>query len=588
MRQIKLENPGNIKETWSKLIAYSKNYIPYVILALIGSSLSSILIILGPNKLSAMTDAISQGLSGEMDWSTITSSAWSLVLYYGISALLLLFVSYTMGTITARLAYRMRSDISVKINQLPLSYFDNTSYGDVLSRITNDVDSIGQALNQSIANIVRSIFMVLGSLVMMFITNWQLALIAVISSLSGFAVMGYIMSRSQQYFTRQQMSLGAVNGHIEEIFTNHNIVKTYNGQKDERNKFEILNEELYENGWLAQFMSSLMQPIITFIGNFAYVAVVVIGAILAKQGTITFGVIIAFMIYVRQFTQPLNQMAQAGQNIQMASAAGERVFDFLEEEELADESHKTYRLENVKGDVQFEQVVFSYDGNTPVINDFSLQVNATQQIAIVGPTGAGKTTLINLLMRFYEINSGHIYIDGVDINDITRSNLRDQFGMVLQDTWLYEGTIRDNIVYNQQGITDEQVEAVIKTVGLDHYINTLPDGIDTIVDERASLSEGQQQLITIARAMIKNAPLLILDEATSSVDTRTELLVQEAMAKLTEGRTSFIIAHRLSTIKDADHIIVMNHGDIVEQGKHEDLLEKGGFYADLYNSQFEG
>lgn len=429
--------------------------------------------------------------------------------------------------------------------------------------------------------------MFIGSLIMMFYTNWILALTAVASTIIGFALMMIIMSKSQKHFTSQQKGLGDINGHIEEIYSGHNVVKAYNGGRGAKKTFEEINGTLYESGWKSQFLSGLMMPIMSFIGNFGYVAVCVVGAVLAMNGTISFGVIVAFMMYVRMFTQPLSQLAQAAQSLQRTAAASERVFEFFDEEELADESQKEKELKNVKGDVEFSHGRFGYSEDKTIIGDFSAKVKAGQKIAIVGPTGAGKTTIVNLLMRFYELDGGEILLDGIPAHRVTRENVHNQFCMVLQDTWLFEGTIKENIVYSKQGVTDEEVISACKAVGLHHFIKTLPAGYDTILNDKANLSEGQKQLVTIARAMIQNAPLLILDEATSSVDTRTERIVQEAMDKLTEGRTSFIIAHRLSTIRNADLILVMRDGDIVESGNHTDLLEKGGFYAELYNSQFE-
>jgi len=445
----------------------------------------------------------------------------------------------------------------------------------------------GQTLNQSLDMLVRAITMFVGSLIMMFYNSWILALVAISSTIIGFVLMMVIMKKSQNHFNTQQQGLGDINGHIEEIYSGHNVVKAYNGGKEAKKVFEGINESLYDSGWKSQFMSGLMMPIMNFIGNFGYVAVCVVGAILAMNGTIKFGVIVAFMLYVRLFTQPLSQLAQAMQQLQRTAAASERVFEFLEEEELTDESQKLKRLENIKGEVEFKDVYFGYEKDRIVINGFSAKVKAGQKVAIVGPTGAGKTTMVNLLMRFYEIDSGEICIDGIPINHVTRENVHDQFCMVLQDTWLFEGTIKENIIYSKQGITDGEVIAACKAVGIHHFIRTLPQGYDTVLNDKANVSAGQKQLITIARAMIQNSPLLILDEATSSVDTRTELLVQEAMDKLTKGRTSFVIAHRLSTIKNADMILVMRDGDIVESGNHKELLDKGGFYAELYNSQFE-
>lgn len=497
-----------------------------------------------------------------------------------------------MTTITNKFSKKLRAEISIKINHLPLRYFDKHSYGDILSRVTNDVDTISQTMNNSIGTLVSAVALFLGSLIMMFATNWQMALTAVISTIIGFGLMIVILSKSQKYFTAQQDELGNINGHIEEIYSGLNVVKAYNGIKSSNEKFDKINDKLYESARKSQFLSGLMQPIMGFIGNLGYVAVCIVGALLTMNGIIEFGTIVAFMIYIRLFTNPLSQIAQSTTQLQSTAAASERVFEFLEEEEMKDESDKTKKLDvnNVKGDIEFEHVKFSYqndDGIKEVIKDFSAKAKSGQKIAIVGPTGAGKTTMVNLLMKFYEINGGDIKIDGVSTKDLTRENIHDLFIMVLQDTWLFSGTIKENIVYNKENVTDEEVINACKTVGLDHYIRSLPKGYDTILSDADNMSAGQKQLMTIARGMIKDAPFLILDEATSSVDTRTEELVQKAMDKLTEGRTSFIIAHRLSTIKNADLILVMNDGNIIEQGNHDELIEQNGFYADLYNSQFE-
>jgi len=590
------EKAKDFKKTWGKLIRYCKNYLPAIIIALVAAALGTIFQIIGPDKLKDMTNEIGKGLPavingqsvlGVIDMDAVISIALLLVFFYAGSALLSFAENFIMATVTAKISKNMRTGISEKINKLPLKYFDKTSYGDVLSRVTNDVDTIGQTLNQSVDTLVRSITMFVGSLVMMFYTNWILALTAVASTIIGFAFMMIIMSKSQKHFIAQQQGLGDINGHIEEIYSGHNVVKAYNGGTAAKKTFEGINGKLYESGWKSQFLSGLMMPIMGFIGNFGYVAVCVVGAALAMNGTISFGVIVAFMMYIRLFTQPLSQLAQAAQNLQRTAAASERVFMFLDEEELMDESQKVKTLDKINGDVEFKHVHFGYDKDKTIINNFSAKVKAGQKIAIVGPTGAGKTTMVNLLMRFYELDSGQILLDGVPTDQVTRENVHDQFCMVLQDTWLFEGTIKENIIYSKQGVTDGEVIAACKAVGLHHFIKTLPGGYDTVLNDKANLSAGQKQLVTIARAMIQNAPLLILDEATSSVDTRTERIVQEAMDKLTEGKTSFVIAHRLSTIRNADLILVMRDGDIVESGSHTDLLEKGGFYAELYNSQFE-
>ena len=590
------EKPRDFKGTWGKLTRYCKQYMPFIVIALIIAAGSTVLQIIGPDKLKDMANEVAKGLPalingqpvlGAIDFSAVTSIAMLLVFFYAGSAVFSFVENYMMATVTARISKNMRTDISGKINRLPLKYFDGTSYGDVLSRVTNDVDAIGQTLNQSIDSLVRSVAMFVGSLVMMFYTNWILALTAIGSSLIGFALMMITMKKSQKHFTAQQQGLGEINGHIEEIYSGHNVVKAYNGGKAANKTFDEINETLYSSGWKSQFMSGMMMPFMNFIGNFGYVAVCVVGAALAMNGTISFGVIVAFIMYVRLFTQPLSQLAQAMQSLQRTAAASERVFTFLEEEELTDESQKAKLLTGVKGNVEFKHVKFGYEKEKTIIHDFSAKIDAGHKIAIVGPTGAGKTTIVNLLMRFYELDGGEILLDGIPTAQVTRENVHEQFCMVLQDTWLFEGTIKENIIYAKPGVTDEEVVAACKAVGLHHFIRTLPRGYDTILNDKANLSLGQKQLVTIARAMIQNAPLLILDEATSSVDTRTERIVQEAMDKLTAGRTSFVIAHRLSTIKNADLILYMKDGDIMESGSHAELLAKNGFYAELYNSQFE-
>jgi len=591
-----VEKPKKFKETWGKLINYCKKYLPVIVIALILAAVGTILQIIGPDKLKDMTNEISKGLPalidgepvmGFIDMKVIVNTALLLAFFYASAALLSFAQNFIMATVTAKVSKSLRAGISNKINRLPLKYFDKVSYGDVLSRVTNDVDTIEQTLNQSIGSLVSSVTMFIGALFMMFYTNWMLAVTAIGSTIVGFALMMVVMSRSQKYFTAQQKQLGEINGHIEEIYSGHTVVKAYNGGKEAKSTFEGINEKLYNSGWKSQFMSGLMMPIMSFIGNFGYVAVCVVGAWLAMNGTISFGVIVAFIMYVRLFTQPLSQLAQALQTLQRTAAASERIFEFFEEEELSDESQKVEKLENIKGNVEFRHVKFGYDKDKTIIHDFSAIIKAGENIAIVGPTGAGKTTIVNLLMRFYDLNSGEIRLDNIPINQVPRENVHEQFSMVLQDTWLFEGTIKENIIFNKPGVTEEAVVAACKAVGVHHFIRTLPKGYNTVLGDKAKLSAGQRQLVTIARAMIQNAPLLILDEATSSVDTRTERIVQEAMEKLTSGRTSFVIAHRLSTIRNADLILVMKEGDIVESGKHDELLEKGGFYAELYNSQFE-
>lgn len=495
-----------------------------------------------------------------------------------------------MATTANKLANKLRTSISRKINVLPLRYFDKHSFGDILSRVTNDVDTIGMSISQNLGTFIAAIALLVSCVFMMFYTNWILAITAILASLIGFGMMFLILGKSQKYFNEKQVELGKLNGHIEEMYSGYNVVKVYNGKNKAISEFKKLNDGLFNCSRKSQFLSGLMQPIMSFIGNLSYLSVCIVGAILVREDAITFGTIIAFIVYARLFTSPLQQIAQGLTNLQSAAAASERVFEFLEESEMEDESQKTKRLEisNVKGNIEFEHVKFGYDDEDKlVIKDFSCIAKPGQKIAIVGPTGAGKTTLVNLLMRFYEINSGKITIDGIDSKELTRDNIHRLFIMVLQDTWLFNGTIRENIVYNKTNVTDEEVLEACKIVGLEHFINGLPNGLDTNLNDTESISAGQKQLLTIARGMIADSPFLILDEATSNVDTRTEELVQKAMDKLTKGRTSFIIAHRLSTIKNADLILVMNEGDIIEQGSHEELLQKNGFYANLYNSQFE-
>ncbi|WP_195999501.1 ABC transporter ATP-binding protein [Clostridium sp. 1001271B_151109_B4] len=578
----------NSEKNLSKLITYCKKYIPVIIIALTSAVIGAILTLIGPDKLSEMTDIITEGIMTNIDLDKIASIGLTLVALYVISAALTFSQGYIMATITQKVSKSLRSDISKKINRLPMSYYNNNTTGDLLSRVTNDIDTIGQALNQSVGTLISALSLLFGSLIMMLKTNVIMTLTAVLATMIGFVLMMIIMKSSQKYFRNQQEYLGKINGHIEEVYSGHTIIKAYNAEEQMDNKFRDLNSKLKNSAFRAQFLSGLMMPIMTFIGNLGYVAVCVVGAALAMNGNISFGVIVAFIMYVRYFTQPLAQIAQGVQNLQSAAAASHRVFEFLEAKEMEDESHKTTSLENAKGKVEFKNVKFGYEGSDRIIiNDFSAIAKPGQKIAIVGPTGAGKSTLVNLLMRFNEINSGEILIDDVSTKDLTRENIHDLFCMVLQDTWLFEGTIRENLVYNQEGISDEVIKEACKAVGLDHFIETLHDGYNTILNDKVNLSAGQKQQLTIARAMIKDAPMLILDEATSSVDTRTELLIQSAMDKLMEGRTSFVIAHRLSTIKNADIILVLKDGDILESGNHEELIAKDGFYAELYNSQFE-
>lgn len=524
-----------------------------------------------------------------MNIDKIKNIAILLICIYLISAIFEYFEAILMTDVSNNFARKLRGNISSKINKLPLKYFDKHAIGDILSRVTNDVDTIAQSMNQSLSTLVSAITLFMGTTIMMFVTNSVMAITAILASLFGFVFMALVLAKSQKYFVAKQNELGALNGHIEEVYSGLNVVKTYNGEKISNEKFDELNDKLYKANWKSGFLSGLMMPMMSFIGNFGYVAVCVVGALLALNGHISFGVIVAFIVYVRLFVSPLSQIAQAMTSLQSTAAASERVFEFLDEKEMADESNikTTLDKEKVKGNIEFKNVEFKYDGNDkPTIKNFSAKAKAGEKVAIVGPTGAGKTTMVNLLMKFYDINNGEILIDGVSTKDLTRSNIHDLFTMVLQDTWVFNGSIKDNIIYNTSDVSMEMVESVCKTVGLDHFIKTLPNGYDTILSDNDSVSAGQRQLLTIARGMIQNAPFLILDEATSNVDTRTEELVQKAMDKLTEGKTSFIIAHRLSTIKNADLILVMNEGNIIEQGTHDELMKQNGFYAELYNSQF--
>lgn len=640
------EQAKDFKGAIKKLVHYLNHFHKLLIIAFVLAAISSILSIIAPDRLSDMTDLISNGLTpnisentvneimydaniptedkmefvtimsniGEdstsseifsaidqmpesikdivepqMDFTAIKSIALFLAIIYIASAIFSYFQHFIMATVSNNFAKELRSKIIAKINKLPLRFFDNNSTGDILSRVTNDVDTVAQTMSQSIGSLVGAITLVIGSVIMMFVTNWIMALAAIISSLLGFSIMAVILKKSQKYFVERQEELGNMNGHIEEIYSGHNVVKVYNGKRESDEKFDKLNNKVFDAIRKSQFLSGLMQPIMMFIGNFSYVVVCVIGAVLVTNDIISFGVIVAFIVYVRLFTNPLSQIAQAMTSLQSAAAASERIFEFLEEPEMADESALTKSLDKskVKGYVEFDHVKFGYDDSRIIIKDFSAKVKPGQKIAIVGPTGAGKTTMVNLLMKFYEINSGDIKIDGVSINELKRENIHDLFTMVLQDTWLFGGTIRENIIYNQEGISDYDMKQVCKVVGVDHFIKSLPKSYDSQIEDNDTISSGQKQLITIARGMLDKAPFLILDEATSNVDTRTEELVQKAMDKLMEGKTSFIIAHRLSTIKNADLILVMNDGNIIEQGNHDELMKQNGFYANLYNSQFE-
>ncbi len=579
---------ANQPSLMANIMTYAREYkwpfVAAVVLAMIGSISS----IIGPDRLGDMTDKITEGLMSPdgIDLERITQIAITLVVIYVLGAVFTYIQTFLMATIIQNFSKKLRKNVSDKIDRLTLRYFDSHSHGDTLSRVTNDLDLVGQSLNQTMPSFIPSVTLLIGTLVMMFYNNAILTLVALVSVVIGFAGIVLILGRSQGYFISQQKNLANVNSIAEESYTGQSVLTTINARNQMTETFSEANEALYDSVWHAQFLSGIMQPLMQFIGNFGYVAVSVVGSIMALNGDITFGVIVSFMVYVRMFTQPLGQLSQSFASFQSASAALNRVFEFLNEEEMVEETNLLSELPDVHGDVTFEHVHFGYEADQPIIKDFSVTAKSGQKIAIVGPTGAGKTTIVNLLMKFYPIDSGEIYIDGKPTSEISRAAIHDQFSMVLQDTWLFEGTIRENLIFNQDHITDEMVESAAAAVGIDHFINTLPKGYDTVLDDSVTLSVGQKQLFTIARALLKDAPLLILDEATSSVDTRTEVLLQEAMDKLMEGRTSFVIAHRLSTIRNADIILVMDHGNIIEQGNHEALMAKGGFYADLYNSQF--
>lgn len=588
MPKHKTEKAKDFKGSLVKLMKYSKKYFPLIFCAIFLAVAGTVLIILGPNYLSDLTNHITNNMMIGIDFEFVLKIGLILVSFYSAGFLFNYLQNYITVIVSNKLSKELRQDISKKMNNIAFKYYDKTTYGEILSTIVNDVDTLGYTISNSVVTIISSSALLIGSLVMMFITNWIMAFIAIAATLVGFVIMAVIMAKSQKYFNAQQNSLAELNGHIEEIYSGHDIVKVSNANDETIKSFGKINKKLYVNAWKSQFFSGLMGPLMGFIGNFGYVAVCISGALLVMNGTIGIGSIVSFMIYIRLFTQPLSQIAQAFTNIQSGAAASERVFSFLEEQELSDESSKTLVLEpsQVKGNIEFKNVKFGYDENKIIIPDFSAKVKAGQKIAIVGPTGAGKTTLVNLLMRFYELNDGQITIDGIPSSDLTRENIHDLFGMVLQDTWLFEGTIKENLVFNKENVPDEEIVKACETCGVDHFIRTLPNGYDMVLDDNTAISAGQKQLMTIARAMIQNAPMLILDEATSSVDTRTEELIQKAMDKLTKNRTSFVIAHRLSTIKNADLILVMKDGNIIEKGKHKQLLAANGFYADLYNSQF--
>ena len=579
----------DLKGALNDLSTYMRKSLGVVVLALVLAALSAVLTIIGPDQVGKIATIMSDGLLGGIDLAAIARVGILLAVIYGLSALFGFIQHYIMASVTLKISYRMRAELSEKINRVPQKYFNFHAQGDILSRITNDVSTLQQGLTNSLPTIISAATQFLGCLIMMFVTEWRLALVSLGITLVGLLLVVFIMSRSQKYFTARQESLGKLNGYVEEMYSGHEVVRISRAAEPVGKTFDTLNDAVYDANWRSQFLSGVMQPLMNVIGNLSYVAVCVLGSILAIQGIIDIGVIVSFILYVRLFTSPLTQIAQGMTNLQTASASAHRIFDFLGSEEMPDESEKPELPRPVRGEVDFEHVRFSYPDSPDkiIIKDFSAHVAPGQKVAIVGPTGAGKTTMVNLLMRFYEIADGCIKIDGVPSQDIRREDVHKLFGMVLQDTWLFEGTVRENLVYNLSDVTDEQLNRVCRACGLDKFVRSLPDGFDTVLSESTSISAGQKQLLTIARAMLQNAPMLILDEATSSVDTRTELLIQRAMDKLTENRTSFVIAHRLSTIKNADLILVMKDGDIIESGTHETLMQRNGFYAALYNSQFE-
>lgn len=562
----------------------------FAIIAILCAAAGSVLTIIAPDKLADLTDEITKGLRPGLDinFDIVWGLVLTIALLFGIAALLELAEGLIMAQVSNGFARKLRERISHKINRLPLQYFDHNQIGDILSRVTNDVDTVAQSLDNSLSTLVSETALMIGVVIMMFITNWTMALVAVGASLVGFMGMGAMLKRSQKYFEMRQKELGKLNAHIEEIYSGLEVIKAYNGKAESDKKFDRLNKRVYIANQRSQFLSGLMHPIMAFIGNFGYVAVCITGALLTTNNVITFGVIVAFISYVRLFTSPLSRIAQSATSLQSAAAASERVFEFIDEKEMSKQDHITHHIDKdaIRGDIEFENVKFGYDDNKLIIKNFSAKAKAGQKIAIVGPTGAGKTTIVNLLMKFYDVKSGEIHIDGIPTSEMTREDVHSLFTMVLQDTWVFAGSVRDNIVYNRRGISDDKVMKICETVGLSHFIKTLPNGLATDITESDSISAGQKQLLTIARGMVEDAPFLILDEATSNVDTRTEELVQKAMDKLMQGRTSFIIAHRLSTIKNADLILVMNEGNIIETGNHNELMKKNGFYAELYNSQF--
>ena len=572
-----------------ELMSYSRKLMAPTLVALVFAAIGAVLTIIGPDFLGQITDLMEEGLTGEIDLAAIGRIGVILLAIYGLSAVFTYAEHYIMSTITLGLSRDLRRDLSRKINAVPMNYFNRVSHGDILSRVTNDVSTLQQALANSMPSIISASAQFVGCLVMMFVTEWRMALAAIGVTVLGFLIMALVMLRSQKFFVARQENLSTLNGYIEEMYSGHDVVRISRANAKIKDVFNGMNGALYGADWKSQFLSGVMQPLMNIVGNLGYVVVCVLGSALAMSGEISFGVIVSFIMYVRLFTSPLSTLAQGMTQMQTAAAAGDHIFDFLQEEELSRQVDCQPAPEQVRGEVEFSHVRFSYPDNPEkiIIKDFSAHIRPGQKVAIVGPTGAGKTTLVNLLMRFYEVDGGTIQIDGVPTSQMTRESVHDLFSMVLQDTWLFEGTVRENLVYNKSGVTDQQLEAACRACGIYHFIETLPQGLDTVLDDSVAISAGQKQLLTIARAMVQNNPMLILDEATSSVDTRTELITQRAMDQLTQHRTSFVIAHRLSTIRNADLILVLKDGDIIEQGTHEELLARGGFYADLYNSQFE-
>ena len=571
-----------------KMIIYCKPYFPKIIFSTIFAIIGTVTTIIGPNKIAELMNIITAGIFGNIDMNIFFSTSIMLVVIYTVGAIFSYAQQFIMAIVTQNISKKLRTDIDKKINKLPLSFFDKTTKGDILSRVTNDVDVISQTLGSALANLISCVVLFVGLFIMMFISNWVLALVTIVSSLLGFVFMAVILSKSQKYFNKKQELIGEINGQIEEVYTNYKVVRSYGAEDNEKKAFKDKNGKIFKVDWKSQFLSGMMMPIMIFVGNLSYVLIFIVGVSIILNGgtTVTIGTLVSFVIYAKLFSQPLSTFAQSMASLQQSSAASKRVFEILEATELQNESNKSLLLKNVKGDVVFKNVHFGYDKEKTIIHNFSANIKAGQKIAIVGPTGAGKTTLVNLLMRFYEIDDGDILIDGISIKDMKREEVHSLFDMILQDTWLINGTLRENLVYNKKDISDTELDNVCKAVGLNHFVSTLSKKYDTLLEENSILSEGQKQQLTIARAMIKNSPLLILDEATSNVDTRTELIIQNAMDKLTKGRTSFVIAHRLSTIKNADLILVIKDGDLVESGNHKQLLNKNGFYAELYNSQF--